>query len=243
MVASTALTVVVVGASSEIGSSISRALADDGFRVVTTQRQPPPADALDDDDRPTAFQLDVTAPESVRSCFAAIEATWGPPFGLVYVAGRAKDAPLMLLSDAAWREVIDVNLTGAFSCVRAAARPMMVAGQGRIVLVGSVSARVSAPGQAAYSASKAGLEALARAAALELGRFGVSCNVVAPGPIDSGIFRSVQDAHVRRIVQRTMLRRLGAPTEIAAAVRFLLQPDTSYMTGQTLVMDGGISAS
>jgi NAD(P)-dependent dehydrogenase (short-subunit alcohol dehydrogenase family) len=236
-------TVVLIGAGGEIGTAIGRVLITDGFRVLTTHRNLPSEHPVDEQGHSLAYSLDVTNHQSVSDFFRHIETTFGPPFGLVYVAGCIREAPIALLSDEAWREVIDVNLTGAFACLRAVARPMMVGGRGRIVLVGSVSARIGIPGQAAYAASKAGLEGLARVAAVEFGRFGISCNVVAPGAIDSGIFRTVADAAVLKTVQRTTLRRLGTPAEVAAIVRFLLSPDAAYLTGQTVVMDGGLSGS
>ena len=154
-----------------------------------------------------------------------------------------REAPIALLPDDAWAEVINVNLTGAFACLRAVARPMMVGEGGRIVLLGSVSGRIGIPGQAAYAASKAGLEALARVAAAEFGRYGITCNVVAPGAIDAGMFRTVADLAVTRVVTRTSLRRLGTVQEVASVVRFLLASDAAYLTGQTVVIDGGLSAS
>lgn len=235
-------TVVTVGSSGDIGTMIGQVLVEDGFRVISTHRKLPSVCPVDEQGRSLCYRLDTTDPHSVVECFRSIDDSFGTPFGLVYVAGCMRDAPIALLSDTAWKEVIDVNLTGAFSCVRAISRPMMVLGRGRIVLVGSVSARLGTAGQAAYSASKAGLEALARVAAVEFGRFGISCNVVAPGAIDSGMFRTVADAAVLRIVRRTTLRRLGMPADVAAVVRFLMRPDAAYMTGQTIVTDGGLSA-
>jgi 3-oxoacyl-[acyl-carrier protein] reductase len=187
--------------------------------------------------------LDVTDHKSVWDFFQHIETVFGPPFGLVYVAGCLREAPIALLPFEVWSEVINVNLTGAFVCLRSAARPMMVGQGGRVVLLGSVSARVGIPGQAAYAATKAGLEALARVAAVEFGRFGITCNVVAPGAIDAGMFRSVADSAVDKVVKRTSLRRLGTVQEVAGVVRFLLTTDVTYITGQTVVIDGGLSAS
>jgi 3-oxoacyl-[acyl-carrier protein] reductase len=236
-------TVIVVGAGCDIGKAIAEALLSDGFRVLATYRKAPAGGPAGGDGSSIAYSLDVTDHRGVTDFFRRVEDEFGPPFGVVYVAGCTKEAPISFLTDEAWDEVIGVNLTGAFACLRAASRPMMVGGAGRIVLVGSVSAGVGIPGQAAYAASKAGLEALARVASAEFGRFGISCNVIAPGAIDSGIFRTVADAAVHKILQRTTLRRLGTPAEVAAAVRFLFNPDAGYITGQTLIVDGGISAS
>lgn len=236
-------TVLTIGAGGEIGSSICASLAESGFRIVRTQRKASDAGTMDEAGRRLMYELDVTDSKRVHDCLQSVERDFEAPFGIVYVAGCKRDAPLAMLTDAQWREVIDVNLTGAFSVVRAASRSMMAKGCGRIILVGSISGRLGIAGQAAYAASKAGLEAFARVAAIEFGRFGVSVNVVVPGAIDSGMFRTVADGTVKRIVNRTALRRLGNPQDIAAVVRFLLQPEASYITGQSFITDGGLSAS
>jgi len=234
-------TVAVIGASGGLGAAIAAALEEAGLRVVRTYRTLP-ASALDDEPG-LHHALDVTDAGSIAAFARAVEARFGALTGLVYVAGSTREKPLALLQQEEWNGVLDVNLSGAFGCVRALARPMMVQGGGRIVLVGSVSAQIGTPGQAAYAASKAGLEALARVAAVELGRYGLTCNVVAPGAIDSGMFRSVAERAVTNIVRRTALRRLGTPREVAGVVRFLLGPDASYISGQTIVVDGGLLAS
>lgn len=236
-------TVVLFGARSEIGTAIVEVLASDGFRVVTTHRKPIPEERTDEQGRPLGYAVDVRDHRRVTRFFEDIEARFGPPYSLVYVAGCLREAPIALLTSEAWSEVLETNLGGAFACLRSTARPMMVAGRGRIILVGSVSASVGIPGQAAYAASKAGLEALARVAAVEFGRYGITCNVVAPGAIDAGMFRQVGERAVMKMVQRTALRRLGTAGEVAAAVRFLLGPDAGYITGQMIVVDGGLLAS
>lgn len=234
-------TVAVIGAGGEIGAAIASTLEAAGLRVVRTYRTPPAA--VMNDEPGLHHALDVTDPGSIKRVSLAVEERFGPLFGMIYVAGSTKETPIMLLEHDDWKKVIEVNLTGAFSCLQAVARPMMVNGVGRIVLVGSVSAHIGTPDQAAYAASKAGLEALARVAAIELGRYGVTCNVVAPGAIDSGLFRAVAEQAVTKIVQRTALRRLGTPYEVAGAVRYLLSAEAAYITGQTIVVDGGLRAS
>lgn len=236
-------TVVVIGAGGEIGAAISQALEKDGFRVITTHRNPPAICPTDEQGRRITYSLDVTDHKGVFDFFREVEMAFGAPFGVIYVAGCTREAPITLLSVDDWEKVMDVNLTGAFVCLRAVGRSMMVSGRGRIVLIGSVSARIGIPGQAAYAASKAGLQALAQVAAVEYGRFNISCNVVAPGAIDSGIFHTVADAAVLKVLKRTTLRRLGTNAEIASVVRFLLASDAAYITGQTIVVDGGLSVS
>ena len=236
-------TTLVIGGNGEIGSAIRDSLESAGFLVLSTHRNLPTQERRDELGRLLQFALDVTDRASVRKLFEEVDGEFGPVYGLVYVAGYMNDKPIAFLQDDDWQRVIDVNLTAAFTCLRAAARPMMVNGQGRVVLVGSVSSRMGIPGQAAYSASKAGLEALSRVAALEFGRYGITCNVVAPGAIDSGMFINVAEPAVLKIVQRTALRRVGTPNDVAAMVAFLLGADAAYVTGQTMVVDGGLLAS
>ena len=165
-------TVAVVGAGGEIGAAIAAALEEMAFRVVRTYRALPPS-ALKDEPG-LHYALDVTDPGNIATVMQSMEKRYGSLYGMVYVAGCTQERPITLLQDEDWKQVIDVNLTGAFSCLRAVTRPMMVRGEGRVVLVGSVSSRIGTPGQAAYAASKAGLEALARVAAGEVGRYAVA---------------------------------------------------------------------
>lgn len=234
----------VIGATGDIGQAVATVLTNCGFTLILTHSSSNPPEELGrtEGQRRQWQRLDVRDSVAVRRLIEDAEQELGPPFALVYCAGIVRDMPLMLMSDDAWASVLDVNLTGAFYCVRAVSRAMMVAGCGRIVLVGSIAARRGNPGQANYSSSKGGLEALSRVVAVELGRYGVTCNVVAPGPIESRIVRDVNERIVERTIRATPLRRLGEPSDVAGAVRYLLSDAGGYVTGQTLVVDGGISA-
>ena len=131
-------------------------------------------------------------------------------------------------------------VTGVASSLRSAVTGVRKCG--RIVLIGSTAARSANPGQGAYAASKAGLEALCRVAALELARYNITCNVVAPGPIESRMMRHVPEAVVTSTLRGIPLRRLGHPAEVASTVCHLLGAEAGYTTGQALQIDGGLSA-
>lgn len=235
-------TVVVVGSGSSLGRSIVKVLAPAYGRVVCTYHSSEPGP---DDKQDGVFhhRVDVSDPASVKEFFGSLGPLYGDPYAVVFVAGVLIEKPLMFLSVEDWKRSLDVNLTGAYACLHAASRGMMVGGAGRFVLVGSIAGRLGTLGQSAYAASKAGLEALARVVAVELGRYGVTVNVVAPGAIDSGMFHKVADKAVAKIVGRIPSRRLGMASEVAATVQFLLTDEASFINGQTIVVDGGMSIS
>lgn len=231
----------VVGASGDIGSAVATRLAGTGTMVVMTRSGGPLPPDREAPDGGHWYDMDVRDSAAVTATVRAICTELGTAPNLVYCCGRIEDAPIALCSDAAWQKVIDVNLTGAFYVLRALARDLMVSGDRRIVLVGSLSARLASPGQANYSAAKAGLEALARTAAVEFGRYHVNVNVVAAGAVESRMVRGTKGSVVERIIENTPLRRLGSVDEVAAVVQSLLGDAGAYITGQSIVVDGGLS--
>jgi 3-oxoacyl-[acyl-carrier protein] reductase len=238
--------IVIVGASGEVGRAVADALCADDHALTLTGRHAAVVSHLGADaPGPVAERwqhADVTDPDSVNRLIDDTIRVQGPPYALVYCAGVVRDMPLSLTTNEAWSAVIETNLTGAFNCLRAVSRPMMLAGRGRVVLIGSVAGRCGAPGQSSYSASKAGLEGLCRVAAVELARYRITCNVVAPGPLESAMFKDVGHEIVSRTVGVTPLRRLGTTADVGGVVRFLLGDGAAFITGQTIVVDGGISA-
>jgi len=236
---------IIVGATGDIGCQVAALLHEDNFDLTLTHlRSSVPGNFPEVNGGPEIRwrRLNTSDSEAVQRIVDEAEEAHGEIYALVYCTGTVRDRPLLLTPDDVWKAVLDINLTGAFYCIRAVSRSMMVAGRGRIILIGSVAARCGNPGQASYSAAKGGLEAYCRVAAAELGRYGVSCNVVAPGAIESRLFRHVDERIVKRTIQATPLQRLGEPRDVASTVRYLLSDDAAFITGQTFVVDGGFSA-
>jgi 3-oxoacyl-[acyl-carrier protein] reductase len=161
---------------------------------------------------------------------------------VVSCSGLAQQAAFHALSEAAARQLVEVNLVGPLALVRAALVPMMKEGAGRVLLVGSVSGSRGFPGHTVYAATKAGLAGLTRALAREAGRFGVTVNCIEPGFIETPMTASVPPRVRRAWLERVPLERPGRPEEVAQLVAFVLSRQAGYLTGQTLVLDGGLSA-
>jgi 3-oxoacyl-[acyl-carrier protein] reductase len=159
---------------------------------------------------------------------------------LVNAAGLSREAPALAMEDGEWALVLATNLTGAFRLARSAARYMVLGRWGRIIHISSIAASAGGRGQAGYAASKAGLEALSRVLALELGRKGVAVNAVAPGVIETAMSERVRREHGPALLEEIAVRRFGSPEDVAAAVAFLASDAAAYITGQVLRVDGGL---
>ena len=184
------------------------------------------------------MQADVSDPDAVKALFNAADDAFGPVLCLVNNAGMRSDGLAPQLSDEQWRSVIDANLAGPFITVRSALGPMIRARFGRVVNIASVVGPRANPGQANYAASKAGLIGFTKTVAAEVARRGVTVNAVAPGFIETEMTKDIPDA----VIEAIPARRVGAPDDVAAAVRFLASDDAGYVTGTTLFVDGGMSA-
>jgi 3-oxoacyl-[acyl-carrier protein] reductase len=188
-----------------------------------------------------AVQADITDTDAVGRAFQEVEAAFGPVTVLVNNAGITRDGLLVRMPDDAWQAVIDTNLTGAFHTIRRATPGMMKARYGRIVNVSSASAHMGQAGQANYAAAKAGLVGLSRSVARELARRGITCNVVAPGPIVTAMTDDMPDDWREQIHAVIPLGRFGTAHECAAVVTFLCSEAAGYVTGAVVPVDGGLA--
>ncbi len=233
----------VTGGSRGIGRAVAQALAEAGARVAVTARDAGRAQAAAAElpgEGHRGYGVDVAEGAAVDALVKAVEADFGSLDILVNNAGVTDDNLLLRLSDDAWDRVVDTNLKGAFNLIRAAARGMMRRRSGRIINIASVVGLTGNKGQANYAASKAGLIGLTKSVARELASRGVLCNAVAPGFIDTDMTAALPEAARAGMLAQIALGRLGRPEDVAGVVRFLAGPHASYMTGQTLVVDGGM---
>ncbi len=234
---------VVTGGARGIGQALVARLAGEGWSVVAFDIAPD-SDAV----LPTGVelrQLDVTDHEQTRQEIGRVVTERGRIDLLVNNAGITRAAPLTDLSWADWNAVVDVNLHGVFNCLQAAGAHMLEAGQGVIINISSVSAERGSPGRTAYSTTKAAVNGLTRAAAVEWAERGVRVNAVGPGYIATGVYTAAVEAGKIReadVLLRTPARRLGTLEEIADAVVFLSSDAARFITGQVLYVDGGFLA-
>jgi len=240
--------VVVTGAAQGIGAACAQRLAADGACVALWDVAEAEASALAQTlaaqgARALALRCDVSRKAEVDAALAATLAAFGRVDALVSNAGTFRAAPFLEVSEADWDAVIGVNLKGSFLVGQAVARQMVAqGGGGAIVQMSSVNGRLAIPTIASYNASKGGIDQLTRAMALALVDHGIRVNGVAPGTIATALARDAvlgSDEARSRILGRTPMRRLGEPREVAEVVAFLLSDAASYMTGETVLVDGG----
>jgi 2-hydroxycyclohexanecarboxyl-CoA dehydrogenase len=229
-------TALVTGGGSGIGRAIASRLRSDGHRVATLD--------LVASDEKSAYVADVTDRAAVDAALADIRDELGPVTVLVNAAGMERFKRFTDLTFADFSRVVDVNLNGVFHCVQAVLPDMVEAGWGRIVNISSSSAQSGQPFMSAYVAAKSAVNGLTKSLALEYGPMGVTVNAVPPGFIDTPMLRKSEErgllgGTVEEHIDRTPVRRVGKPEDIAAACSFLVSEDAGYITGQILGVNGG----
>ncbi|GAA2081288.1 3-oxoacyl-[acyl-carrier-protein] reductase [Streptomyces albiaxialis] len=224
----------VTGGNRGIGLAIARAFADGGDNVAVTYRSGEPPEGL------LGVKCDITDPEQVEQAYKEVEEKQGPVEVLVANAGITRDQLLLRMSEEDFTSVLDTNLTGSFRMVKRASRGMLRARKGRIVLISSVVGLMGQAGQANYAASKAGLVGFARSLSRELGARNITCNVVAPGFVDTDMTRALSEEQRADIVKQIPAGRYAQPEEVASSVRFLASDEAAYITGAVIPVDGGL---
>ena len=231
----------VTGGSRGIGAAISRELAKAGAKVALNYRAgQEAADEVAGEIGGLAVRADVSKPEEVQAVIERVEGEFGDIDALVNNAGVTRDTLIARMTDDDWQTVIDTNLRGTFNTSRAVSRKMLRRRAGSIVNLSSVVGVHGNPGQANYAASKAGIIGLTKALARELGSRGVRVNAIAPGYISTELTDVLNDEQRGLILQNTPLGRLGEPEDVARAVRFLCSDEAAFITGEVLLVDGGL---
>ncbi len=237
----------VTGASRGIGRAIALHLAADGFAVaVNYASNSDMAGAVASEIVGTggtalAVQADVSDADAVAEMFALISNELGPVEVLVNNAGITDDGLLLRMSPDQWDNVVNTNLRSVFLCTKAALRGMLRAKSGRIINISSVSGISGNPGQGNYAAAKAGIIGFTKSIAKEVGSRGITVNAIAPGFIRTDMTEALGEAATDAASQQIALGRLGLPEEVASAVGYLASEGASYITGQTIVVDGGLA--
>ena len=237
-----ATTAFVTGSTRGIGLAIARALYGAGAKVAIVGRDAERARAVAGElgERAMGTGCDVAVGAQVEAAVASAEAALGPITLLVNNAGLTRDNILLRLSDDDWDQVLDANLKGAFHTTRAVIKGMMKRRAGRIVNVSSIVGLIGNKGQANYAASKAGLIGFSKSIAKEYASRGILVNCIAPGFIETDMTAALPEAAKATLLQGIALGRLGRPDDVAGAVLFLASDLAGYITGQVLVVDGGL---
>ena len=235
----------VTGASRGIGQAIAGALGRYGATVVGTATTETGADAISRDLREQGIAgrglcLDVRDSAAVEAALKTVGQEFGHPTVLINNAGITRDNLLMRMKDEEWEDVIDTDLSSVYRLCKAVLRGMMKARHGRIVNISSVVGATGNPGQTNYGAAKAGMVGFTKSLAREVGSRGITVNAVAPGFIDTDMTRALSEEQRAALIQGIPLNRLGEVQDIANAVVFLVSKEASYISGETLHVNGGM---
>ncbi len=237
---------IVTGGTKGIGRAISLGFAEEGARVISIfSKDTEAAENLIQEASSKRLNLglyktDVTQFEQVREMVEEVFNKYGRIDILVNNVGLIRDNFLMLMSDEDWDSLVKANLTSLFYCCKAVIRKMIPEKRGKIINISSVSGIIGTAGQTNYAATKGGVTSFTKSLARELGPFNIHVNAVAPGLIESEVVSKMPKEKVEAIVKSSSLGRIGKPEEVAHAVLFLASDHSNYITGQTLIVDGGI---
>lgn len=235
----------VTGASRGIGAAIALELAKQGATVIGTATSSQGAEKISQvlsqaGGQGLGMALDVNDAAQVEATLKSISEQFGDITILVNNAGITRDTLLMRMKDEDWDDVISTNLKSVYRMSQAVLRPMMKARQGRIISISSVVGHMGNAGQTNYAAAKAGMAGFTRSLASEVGSRGITVNCVAPGFIDTDMTRELPEEHRNKLLERIPLGRLGKVEDVAAAVAFLASPVASYISGETIHVNGGM---
>jgi 3-oxoacyl-[acyl-carrier protein] reductase len=233
---------IVTGASRGIGRAIAEQLVADGFFVIGTATSDSGAEAISTylADNGKGYKLNVSDAADIENFIKTTGDAYGTPAVLVNNAGITRDNLLMRMKDEEWDDIINTNLTSIFRMSKAVLRGMMKVRYGRIINISSVVGSTGNAGQTNYAAAKAGMVGFAKSMAKEVGSRGITVNTVAPGFIDTDMTKELSDDIKNALLGSIALGRLGQPEEIAHAVSFLASERASYITGETLHVNGGM---
>ena len=235
-------TVLVTGASRGIGQAIASEMVSAGYRVLGTATSEAGRQQVSDQlgDNGRGYTLRLSDDQSVSQCLSALKADKETPLVLINNAGITKDNLMMRMKFEEWHDVLATNLTGVFQLSQGLLRGMMKAKFGRIINISSVVGSMGNPGQSNYAASKAGVEGLTRSLAAEVASRNITVNAVAPGFIATDMTDTLTEAQQAQMLERIPAGRLGRSSEVASLVRFLASENASYITGETIQINGGM---
>jgi 3-oxoacyl-[acyl-carrier protein] reductase len=235
-------TAFITGATGAIGSAIARAFHQQGAHVILSGTNAEVLDSLAAElaSKVSVCNLDLSKTDEISASYQEAEKANGFIDILVNNAGITRDKLFIRMTNDSWQEVLDINLTAPFLLMREAVKSMIRANKGRIISISSIVGTTGNPGQANYTAAKAGLIGMTKSVAAEIASRGITANCIAPGFIDSPMTKKLDDVQKERLTEKIPMRKIGMPDDVAAAAVFLASNEAQYITGQTIHINGGM---